>query len=56
LQKCLTNKEIVLSALIGSGKTVLACKFIDDYLDINPDTVFIWLCPGCWWFTNAIQR
>ncbi|MBR1373437.1 DEAD/DEAH box helicase family protein, partial [bacterium] len=29
-----------------SGKTVIASRFIDDYLDENPDTVFLWLCPG----------
>lgn len=37
---------MVLYAPTGSGKTVIACKFIDDYLDENPNTVFLWLCPG----------
>lgn len=46
LNKCAENEEIVLYAPTGSGKTVLACKFIDDYLDENPNTVFLWLCPG----------
>lgn len=46
LKKCADYHEIVLSAPTGSGKTVLACKFIDDYLDENPKTVFLWLCPG----------
>lgn len=46
LSKCADNEEIVLYAPTGSGKTVLACKFIDDYLDENPKTVFLWLCPG----------
>jgi len=46
LRKCADNEEIVLYAPTGSGKTVLACKFIDDYLDENPKTVFLWLCPG----------
>ena len=46
LSKCADNEEIVLYAPTGSGKTVLACKFIDDYLEENPNTVFLWLCPG----------
>ena len=46
LNKCMEYKEMVLYAPTGSGKTVLACKFIDDYLDENPNTVFLWLCPG----------
>lgn len=46
LNKCADNDEIVLYAPTGSGKTVLSCKFIDDYLDENPNTVFLWLCPG----------
>lgn len=46
LAKCADHEEIVLYAPTGSGKTVMVCKFIDDYLDENPDTVFLWLCPG----------
>ncbi|MCM1194621.1 MAG: DEAD/DEAH box helicase family protein [Firmicutes bacterium] len=46
LRKCADFEEIVLSAPTGAGKTVLVCKFIDDYLDENPNTVFLWLCPG----------
>lgn len=46
LRKCADYEEIVLSAPTGAGKTVMACKFIDDYLDENPNTVFLWLCPG----------
>lgn len=52
LNKCADNDEIVLYAPTGSGKTVLACKFIDDYLDENPNTVFLWLCPG----TGGLQK
>jgi type III restriction enzyme len=46
LLKCSNNVEMVLSAPTGSGKTVLVCRFIDDFLDENPNTVFLWLCPG----------
>ena len=46
LNKCADHEELILCAPTGSGKTVLVCKFIDDYLDENPDTVFMWLCPG----------
>lgn len=46
LRKCASVSQIILSAPTGSGKTVLASKFIIDYLDENPNTVFLWLCPG----------
>lgn len=46
LNKCADHEEIILCAPTGSGKTVMVSKFIDDYLDENPDTVFLWLCPG----------
>lgn len=46
LKKCADYEEMILCAPTGSGKTVIVCKFIDDYLDENPDTVFLWLCPG----------
>ena len=46
LRKCADFEEVVLCAPTGSGKTVLVCRFIDDYLDENPNTVFLWLCPG----------
>ena len=46
LAACVESTKLVLQAPTGSGKTVLVTKFIDDYLDENPDTVFIWLCPG----------
>lgn len=46
LSKCADHYELVLSAPTGSGKTVMASKFIDDYLDEHPNTAFLWLCPG----------
>lgn len=46
LTKCADHEELVLSAPTGAGKTVMVAKFIDDYLDENPNTCFLWLCPG----------
>lgn len=46
LRACADKEELILSAPTGAGKTVLVCKFIDDYLDENPKTAFLWLCPG----------
>lgn len=46
LRKCADYEEIVLSAPTGAGKTVLVCKFIDDYLDENPNTVIPLALPG----------
>ncbi|MCR5456626.1 MAG: DEAD/DEAH box helicase family protein [Clostridiales bacterium] len=46
LKACAENEKLILQAPTGSGKTVLVTKFIDDYLDENPETVFIWMCPG----------
>ena len=46
LRKCADHEEVILYAPTGSGKTVLVSRFIDDYLDENPNTVFLWLCPG----------
>ena len=46
LAKCADHEELVLSAPTGSGKTIIVSKLIDDYLDENPNTVFLWLCPG----------
>lgn len=46
LKACADNEKLILQSPTGSGKTVLVSKFIDDYLDENPDTVFFWFCPG----------
>lgn len=56
LRKCADHKEVVLYAPTGSGKTVLVCRFIDDYLDENPNTVFLWLCPGAGSLEKQSQR
>lgn len=48
LNACSEHHELVLSAPTGAWKTVIASKFIDDYLDENPNTVFLWTCPWAW--------
>lgn len=48
LLACSEHKEIVLTAPTWSWKTVLVSKFIDDYLDENPQTVFLRTCPWAW--------
>ena len=45
LKACANHKELVLSAPTGSGKTVLVCKFIDDYLDEHPTLYFFGYVP-----------
>ena len=40
LQACKNNTKLILQSPTGSGKTVLVTKFIDDYLDEKPNTIF----------------
>ena len=41
------KQTIVMRAPTGAGKTIILIDFIDEYLSkINPDTTFVWLCPG----------
>ena len=46
LLACKSNAKLILQAPTGSGKTVLVTKFIDEYLEENPETIFFWFCPG----------
>ena len=42
-----SNQTITIKAPTGAGKTVILIDFIDKYLNmVNPNTAFIWLCPG----------
>lgn len=41
-----SKNTIVIKAPTGAGKTVMLISFIDEYLNNNPKTAFIWLCPG----------
>lgn len=41
------KKCTIVKSPTGSGKTIILLDFIDKYLNtVNPNTVFIWLCPG----------
>ena len=41
------KNTIIMKAPTGAGKTVILIDYVDKYLlNINPNTAFIWLCPG----------
>lgn len=37
---------IVLDAPTGAGKTIILIDFIDQFLDLQPETVVVWFTPG----------
>ena len=41
-----TRKEVLLQAPTGSGKTIILLDYIQEYLEENKNTVFVWLTPG----------
>lgn len=41
------SKQIItVKSPTGSGKTIILLSFIEKFLEDNPKTAFIWLCPG----------
>lgn len=41
------KNTIIMKAPTGAGKTVILIDYVDKYLlNINPNTAFVWLCPG----------
>lgn len=41
------KQTIKMKAPTGAGKTIILIDFVVNYLDkVNPNTAFIWLCPG----------
>ena len=43
----LTSKQtIIVKSPTGSGKTIILIDYIDEYLEVTPETAFVWLCPG----------
>ena len=42
-----SRQTVTVKAPTGAGKTIILIEFIDKYLDmVNPNTAFVWLCPG----------
>lgn len=41
-----TKKEVLVQAPTGSGKTIILLNYIEEYLEENPNTIFVWLTPG----------
>lgn len=42
-----SRQTIVMKAPTGAGKTIILIDFVVNYIDkVNPNTAFIWLCPG----------
>jgi len=40
------KKEVLVQAPTGSGKTIILLDYIEEYLDENKNTIFVWLTPG----------
>lgn len=41
-----TKKEVLVQAPTGSGKTIILLNYIEEYINENSNTVFVWLTPG----------
>lgn len=47
LTEGITSKQtIIVKSPTGSGKTVMLIDYVDEYLEVSPETAFVWLCPG----------
>lgn len=43
----ITSKQtITVKSPTGSGKTIILIDYVDEYLEVSPETAFVWLCPG----------
>jgi type III restriction enzyme len=40
------KKEVLVQAPTGSGKTIILLSYIEEYLNENKNTIFVWLTPG----------
>lgn len=41
-----TKKEVLVQAPTGSGKTIILLSYIEEYIQENKNTIFVWLTPG----------
>lgn len=41
-----TKKEVLVQAPTGSGKTIILLSYIEEYLEEDRNTIFVWLTPG----------
>lgn len=41
-----SNRNIAIKSPTGSGKTIILIEYIERYLEVNKDTVFVWISPG----------
>lgn len=41
-----TKKEVLVQAPTGSGKTIILLNYIEEYIEENKNTIFVWLTPG----------
>lgn len=40
------KREVLLQAPTGSGKTIILLDYIQEYIEENKNTIFVWLTPG----------
>lgn len=41
-----TKREVLVQAPTGSGKTIILLEYINEYIEENTNTIFVWLTPG----------
>ena len=39
------KKEVLVQAPTGSGKTIILLDYIEEYIEENKNTIFVWLTP-----------
>ena len=39
------KREVLVQAPTGSGKTIILLDYIEEYIEENKNTIFVWLTP-----------